>query len=158
MVDNVDNAIAMSRYFGYKFRVVTLEGEILNAGGSMSGGSVNKQSGFLSRATEIKTLTSELNDLSVKIKEVGDKKQQIENDMRTINNQLSSYVPLVREYEDEILRLENTQKHLEEKIESGSNTEKNYKAELEQIEKQLSESSDDIAELLQNVRNLEKRK
>ena len=156
VVDNVDNAIAMSRYFGYKFRVVTLEGEILNAGGSMSGGSVNKQSGFLSRATEIKTLTSELNDLSVKIKEVGDKKQQIENDMRTINNQLSSYVPLVREYEDEILRLENTQKHLEEKIESGSNTEKNYKAELGQIEKQLSESSDDIAELLQNVRNLEK--
>ncbi len=50
----------------------------------------------------------------------------------------------------------NTQKHLEEKIESGSNTEKNYKAELGQIEKQLSESSDDIAELLQNVRNLEK--
>ncbi len=46
MVDNVDNAIAMSRHFGYKFRVVTLEGEILNAGGSMSGGSVNKQSGF----------------------------------------------------------------------------------------------------------------
>ena len=79
VVDNVDNAIAMSRHFGYKFRVVTLEGEILNAGGSMSGGSVNKQSGFLSRATEIKTLTSELNDLSVKIKEVGDKKQQIEN-------------------------------------------------------------------------------
>ena len=62
----------------------------------------------------------------------------------------------MREYEDEILRLENTQKHLEEKIESGSNTEKNYKAELGQIEKQLSESSDDIAELLQNVRNLEK--
>ncbi len=46
VVDNVDNAIAMSRHFGYKFRVVTLEGEILNAGGSMSGGSVNKQSGF----------------------------------------------------------------------------------------------------------------
>lgn len=45
---------------------------------------------------------------------------------------------------------------LKKKIESGSNTEKNYKAELGQIEKQLSESSDDIAELLQNVRNLEK--
>ena len=112
----------------------------------MSGGSVNKQSGFLSRATEIKTLTSELNDLSVKIKEVGDKKQQIENDMRTINNQLSSYVPLVRVVRGRETSLENTQKHLEEKIESGSNTEKNYKAELGQIEKQLSESSDDIAE------------
>lgn len=155
VVDNVDNAIAMSRHFGYKFKVVTLEGDILNAGGSMSGGSVNKQSGFLSRATEIKTLKIEINDLSVKIKDKTEKKERVEKDMQMINNQLSSYIPLVREYEDEILRLENTQKHLTEKLKSGNDTESGYKAELLQIEKHLSQSSVDIAELLQAVRNLE---
>ena len=156
VVDNVDNAIAMSRKFGYKFRVVTLEGDILNAGGSMSGGSVNKQSGFLSRASEIKTLSVEIKELSSQIREYTDKKQKMENDMRMINNQLSSYVPLVREYEDEILRLESTKKHLEQSLVSGGETEQNYKAELVQIEKQLSESSDDIAILLQSIRTLEK--
>lgn len=156
VVDNVDNAIAMSRKFGYKFRVVTLEGDILNAGGSMSGGSVNKQSGFLSRATEIKTLSSEIKTLSAQIREYTDKRQKTENDMRMINNQLSSYVPLVREYEDEILRLESTRKHLEQSLESGGETEQSYKTELVQIEKQLSESSDDIAILLQSIRTLEK--
>ena len=155
VVDNVDNAIALSRKFGYKFRTVTLEGDILNAGGSMSGGSVNKQSGFLSRASEIKTLASQINELSAKIRENNDKKQTAENDIRMINNQMSSYVPLVREYEDEILRLENTQKHLEQSVQSDSDTEKNHKTELEQIEKQLSESSDEIAVLLQGIRTAE---
>lgn len=155
VVDNVDNAIALSRKFGYKFRTVTLEGDILNTGGSMSGGSLNKQSGFLSRAAEIKTLASQINELSAKIRENNDKKQTAENDIRMINNQMSSYVPLVREYEDEILRLENTQKHLEQSVQSDSDTEKNHKTELEQIEKQLSESSDEIAVLLQGIRTAE---
>lgn len=155
VVDNVDNAIALSRKFGYKFRTVTLEGDILNTGGSMSGGSLNKQSGFLSRAAEIKILASQINELSAKIRENNDKKQTAENDIRMINNQMSSYVPLVREYEDEILRLENTQKHLEQSVQSDSDTEKNHKTELEQIEKQLSESSDEIAVLLQGIRTAE---
>lgn len=156
VVDNVDNAIAMSRRFGYKFRAVTLDGDILNAGGSMSGGSVNKQSGFLSRAAEIKTLASELREITDKLREAEAKKQSLENDMNVTNNQLSSYIPLVREYEDEILRLENTHKHLEQSLAAGSDTEENYKTELSQIEKQLSESSEEVAMLLQSVRALEK--
>lgn len=156
VVDNLDNAIAMSRRFGYKFRAVTLDGDILNAGGSMSGGSVNKQSGFLSRAAEIKTLTSELRELAAKLREEENKKQSLENDMNVTNNQLSSYIPLVREYEDEILRLENTHNHLERSLAAGSDTEQNYQSELSQIEKQLSESSEEIAVLLQSVRALEK--
>lgn len=156
VVDNVDNAIAMSRRFGYKFRAVTLDGDMLNAGGSMSGGSVNKQSGFLSRAAEIKTLTSELRELAAKLREEENKKKSLENDMNVTNNQLSSYIPLVREYEDEILRLENTHNHLEQSLAAGSDTEENYKTELSQIEKQLSESSEEVAMLLQSVRALEK--
>lgn len=156
VVDNVDNAIAMSRRFGYKFRAVTLDGDILNAGGSMSGGSVNKQSGFLSRAAEIKTLTSELRELTDKLRETENKKQSLEKDINVTNNQLSSYIPLVREYEDEILRLENTHTHLEQSLAAGSDTEQNYQSELSQIEKQLSESSEEVAMLLQSVRALEK--
>ncbi len=156
VVDNVDNAISMSRKFGYKFRVVTLEGDILNAGGSMSGGSVNKQSGFLSRATEIKTLSVEIYELSAAIREANTKKQKLDEDIRLVNNQLSSYEVLVREYESEIIRLESTCKHLEETLVSGSDTEQNYKTELEQIETQLSESSEDVAQLIQQVRNIEK--
>lgn len=155
VVDTMDNAIALSRKFGYKFRAVTLEGDILNAGGSMSGGSVNKQSGFLSRANEIKTLTSELRDLSAGIREMNGQLKRYEEDMTRIDNQLSSYIPLVREYEDDLLRLEASVAHMEETLGTGGETQQNYEAELSNIEKQLSESSDEIAMLLSTIRTLE---
>lgn len=152
VVDNIDNAISMSRQFGYKFRVVTLEGDILNAGGSLSGGSVNKQSGFLSRATEIKTLSKEITELADRLKAMKSEKESADNDLNMIKNQLSSYIPLMREYEDEILRLENTAEHLRQSLSTGGSTEQNYTNELTQIEKQLSESSEEIALLLQDMR------
>ena len=155
VVDNIDNAIALSKKFGYKFKTVTVEGDVLNAGGSMSGGSVNKQSGFLSRAAEIKTLAQEITEIASKLKKEQDEKEQKTNDLNMINNQLSSYIPLMREYEDEILRLENTCEHLKNSLESGGNAQKNYESELLQIEKHLSESSEEIAVLLSKVRSLE---
>lgn len=153
VVDNIDNGIAMSREFGYKFKTVTLEGDILNAGGSMSGGSVNKQSGFLSRATEIKSLGKDIVTLADKLKELKAKRETLENDLRVVNNQLSSYVPLLREYEDEILRLEAASEHMKQSLENGGGTEQNYTNELEQIEKQLSGSSEEIALILQSARS-----
>lgn len=153
VVDNIDNAIALSREFGYKFRAVTLEGDVLNAGGSMSGGSVNKQSGFLSRAAEIKSLSKEIVSLAEELKAMKAKKEELDNDLRIVNNQLSSYVPLLREYEDEILRLEASSEHMKQSLSNGGDAEENYKKELEQIEKQLSKSSEEIALILQSARS-----
>ncbi len=157
VVDNMDNAIAMSRAFGYKFRVVTLEGDILNAGGSMSGGSVNKQSGFLSRAAEIKELSRDLTRLAADVREMKAKKESLERDLSLVNDQLSAYEPIMRGYEDEILTLKNNAVYLKESLETGENTEAGLKAELEQIESNLSESSDEIAAILQSIRDDEKR-
>ncbi len=154
--DNIDNAIAVSREFGYKFKTVTLDGDILNAGGSMSGGSANKQSGFLSRAAEIKTLGTEISKLSGDLNSVKEKSETAQNSLKTVNNQLSSYMPLMREYEDEILRLENTCEHLKKGLSSDGDAEKSYRSELEQLEANLSSSSDEIAALLSKVRSLEK--
>lgn len=155
VADNIDNAIAINRKFGYRFKTVTLEGDVLNAGGSMAGGSVNKQSGFLSRAAEIKTLAKEISDAAAKLRIIEEKKEKAENELRTVNNQLSSFVPLLREYEDEILRLENTCEHLKKSVEDGGSTEKNYAIELEQISEQLSSSSEEVAVLLSEVRSCE---
>ncbi|GHV39342.1 chromosome partition protein Smc [Clostridia bacterium] len=56
--DNLDNAVLFSKKYRYSFRCVTLQGEILNTGGSITGGSSGKASaGILSRAREISGLT-----------------------------------------------------------------------------------------------------
>ncbi len=152
VMDNIDNAIALSKKFGYKFKTVTLDGDVLNAGGSISGGSVNKQSGFLSRASEIKTLTTEISALMRDIKKLEEEADTYKSDIDLSERQISDFVPLVREYEDEILRAENTLKLLNETLESS--TESNYEIELEQIETHLKESADEVAKLIAHVSSL----
>lgn len=48
--DDIDSGIAISRKYGYKFKVVTLDGQVLNAGGSITGGSSDSRLGLISRA------------------------------------------------------------------------------------------------------------
>ncbi len=58
--DNIDHATVMAKALHYRVRVVTLDGQQINAGGSFTGGSVRTGSGILSRAGEIKRLEGEL--------------------------------------------------------------------------------------------------
>lgn len=56
IAEDMDAAIAMARRFGHRFRIVTLDGQVLNPGGSMTGGSTSKSAGILSRAGELERL------------------------------------------------------------------------------------------------------
>ena len=56
VVDTIDNAIALARKFKYSLRIVTLEGELLSAGGSMTGGAFKNSSNLLGRRREIEEL------------------------------------------------------------------------------------------------------
>lgn len=61
VVDTIDNALELAKKQGYKSRIVTLEGEVLNPGGSMAGGSMaQKDSSFLNRSGEIEQLAADL--------------------------------------------------------------------------------------------------
>lgn len=155
VVETIDHAIALSRKFGYRFRVVTLAGDVLNSGGSMAGGSVNKSSGFLSRATEIKTLGAEIAALKLKEQELEKSRQQQEKSLQSLRYQLESGGGLIREYEDQVLRLENTSSHLKQTLQSSGATKQTLAEEQKQIKQQLSLSAEEIAALLQAVRGKE---
>ena len=87
--DDIDNATVMAKKLNYKVRVVTLDGQQINAGGSFTGGSVKQGGGILSRADEVKRLEEESRDLEAKVKklqgEVAELKEKIEDvtDRRT---------------------------------------------------------------------------
>ncbi len=60
VVDDIDNAIEIARKFNHRFKIVTLDGQVIHTGGSMTGGSAAQNSGFLSRANEIDLLHEQL--------------------------------------------------------------------------------------------------
>lgn len=56
VAEDLDSAVAIARRFHYRFRIVTLDGQVINAGGSMTGGSMQKNAGLLSRTAEIERI------------------------------------------------------------------------------------------------------
>ena len=93
VIDNLDNGIKMARKFRYSFRIVTLDGDLLNTGGAMSGGSLeNRGTGILTRNREISELDEELKSLrqqetgvSKDIKQLTEAISRIDSDISSID-------------------------------------------------------------------------
>ena len=63
---SIDDATEAARAFGYRFRIVTVDGQTINAGGSFTGGSVKRDSGMLSRSADISKLEEQAAKIEVK--------------------------------------------------------------------------------------------
>ncbi len=63
VAENLNCATEIAKRFNYRFKVVTLDGQVVNAGGSLTGGSMSKNAGILSRTSEIERLKTEAEDL-----------------------------------------------------------------------------------------------
>ena len=70
--DNIENASVAAKKLNYKVKMVTLDGQVINAGGAFTGGSAKKDSGILSRLTQIADLKEQGESLGTKIKEFED--------------------------------------------------------------------------------------
>ena len=77
--DNIDNATDVARACAWKLRIVTLDGQQINMGGSFTGGSVRKDSGMLSRSSHIDKLRSERIDLEAKAHKCAEKLKSYTN-------------------------------------------------------------------------------
>ena len=88
--DNIDNATAMAKALRYRVRVVTLDGQQINAGGSFTGGSVGQKNGSLSRAAEIKRMEGELSDLEKRVTEAASALDTLREDIKRTDEEKNS--------------------------------------------------------------------
>ena len=113
IVENMDAAIAMAREYRNRFKIVTLDGQVMNPGGSMTGGSVNKEAGILSRANELEKLTAQQQDLEQKKQAAQADLQEAQRLVDQVEFQLGAARDQLREAEDRCLRLQGQEKQHE---------------------------------------------
>ncbi len=65
--EDLDSAITIAKKYNYKFKIVTLDGQVVNAGGSMTGGAKLQNAGILSRGNELEKLKEECAELEEKL-------------------------------------------------------------------------------------------
>ena len=81
--DNIQNATSAAKRTGFKVKIVTLDGQLINAGGSFTGGSPKQDSGMLSRSNEIAQLKEKSDKLGKEIKETVDALANIDEELKT---------------------------------------------------------------------------
>ena len=68
VTEDIDSATTLAKKYNYRVKVVSLDGQVINAGGSFTGGSLVKQAGMLSRAADIKRIEADIEKLAEKEK------------------------------------------------------------------------------------------
>lgn len=170
VIDNIDQGIKFARETGHKYKVVTLDGDILNPGGSLTGGSLKTSGNILSRKRLINEFNEKINNtkaeniaLEEKIlsieKELVDCKENIkqyEEEVKVLDKKLIFNNSSYSRYEEEVNSLKSSMKKLEtEKENLGSNL--NYTMEKKSIlENQIKDIDNKHVENKETIENLNK--
>ena len=133
VVEDMDCGIAIARKYGSRFRIVTLDGQVLNRGGSMTGGSVSRSAGILSRANELKELTARREALTEKLDAALREADEAKRDLNAAQYELDVAREQQRGAEDAVLRLTGEKKQYDMLLESLRTRESDIAAELESI-------------------------
>jgi chromosome segregation protein len=145
VVENLDAGIQMAKRFGYKFKIVTLEGDVLSTSGSMSGGSNDgKDSGILNRSAQIHEILSEIMKLEVDSNKLIQNKESIKGMLLEVTEEIKFCQDSLRDLEHKKIReeshlgqmLEILQK-MKEKIDSLKMERENFSEVLEKAKKDV---------------------
>ncbi len=110
LVEDMDAAIAIAARYGHRFRIVTLDGQVMNAGGAMTGGSVSRSAGILSRANEIERLKQQRADMEKTRDGLRAELAEAERLLQQVSYELQTEEARLRQAEDAALRLQGEEK------------------------------------------------
>ena len=118
VVEDIDCAIAISKRYKNRYKIVTLDGQVMNPGGSMSGGSKGKGSGVLSRANLIEELKSEAQKIGNELKNVQAELKKAVEDANSAVADLQGADADLRNAKEEYIRAEGDAKLISDKLQS----------------------------------------
>ena len=131
ITETIDQAISMAKKYGNRFKIVTLDGQVLNAGGSMTGGSVSREAGILSRANELSKLTEQEQELTEKLTKLEEEYTEARRAADQVEFQLTAAREQLSEQEKQALTVEGQVKQHEIWLQAISEA---YNAALQEME------------------------
>ncbi len=151
IAEDMDSAIAIAGRHGHRFRIVTLDGQVLNAGGSMTGGSTSRSSGVLTRANELARLEQRRSETDDKLKEANEQLQEAAKAAAQAEADIAASQNELREAEDQVLRLQQQKQHYSVLLDTLEQTISSAQRELDIVKDLLSGGNDQNQALEQKV-------
>ncbi|MDE7105320.1 MAG: chromosome segregation protein SMC [Ruminococcus sp.] len=175
IADDIDSATQIAKKYNYKFRIVTLDGQVINSGGSFTGGSVQKSVGIITRKNEIEILDTEIESLTKQREILNTKMDKLRAESEKLRYETESARAELRELESMEVRLnaevssleslilqlntqtQNSDKQIEEvrrKIQSAEQLEIDTKKSAEVIEVQIRTAEENLMNIQNSRENL----
>ena len=174
VIDDLDSASEIAKKYGYRFKIVTLDGQVINAGGSFTGGSKGKSTGILSRKGEIAKLGGQLESLKAAAAPLAEEHKKAaasaaeleaylrgaesemitaneniiraEAEFKAVSGRVTDIDGIISAFEKEILEAESAVKSEMEKETVSRAEERTYAEQLDGLEGKLSALSSDNAD------------
>ncbi len=112
VAEDLDDAVSIAKANQYKFRIVTLDGQVVNAGGSMTGGSKNKSTGLLSRKNEILELRNAARTFSEKKELLAESFAALSQEVRKLSAEISASEAQSRTMQEDAIRAQSEKARL----------------------------------------------
>lgn len=137
VADDLNSATSIAKKYFYKFKVVTLDGQVVNAGGSLTGGSLNRNTGLLSRASEIKQLKAQTEDLLKLAKSAENQSEEISREFSAIEAELLGIRADLSNKQQDFVRLQAECRACENELENSKKLLTGSASEVEECQKKI---------------------
>ena len=144
VVEDLDCGIQMAKRHDNRFRIVTLDGQVINAGGSMTGGSVSRNAGILSRSGELEQLHKKLKKIQSQLQDATLLAESANRELQKAQYELEVARDQQRQANDRVLTLEGRKNHYDMLIESLDQQQESLRIQKENLQKR---STDDAGRM-----------
>lgn len=118
IVEDIDCAIGISKRYNNKYKIVTLDGQVMNPGGSMTGGSRSRGAGILSRANMIDELNAEAEKIKAQVDEIAQSYKKAMEEANLAAADVQGADADIRNAKEELIRAEGDDKLASDKLKS----------------------------------------
>ena len=155
IVDNMDTAIKVAKQNAYSFRIITLDGDVINASGAITGGSVTKKTvNILGRGKEIEKLEKEIENLKSKISKLQKEKEEYEASVESTLQEVANLEKKLQEIEITYATEKQKVVSIEENITKIEGRVQKLKDEQQTIEKQKEEAINKKQKIQEEIQQL----
>ena len=158
IAEDLNCATTIAKKYSYRFKIVTLDGQVVNAGGSLTGGSLNRNTGLLSRASEIETLKKQTTVLEQKSKDAENRSIEISREYSAFEAQLLGSRADLSNLRQDLVRLEAEKRACDNElanagasVENSMNEITNCRRRIETLEKDKNSAKQLLVELNKKI-------
>jgi chromosome segregation protein len=155
IAENLNSAISIARKHGHRFKIVTLDGQVLSAGGSMTGGSVANKAGVLSRANELEQVQTRIETFIEDEKNANREFSECVREKNAAIYELNTAQDELRAAQEKLIRFESDESHYELVLNAAKDAIGSQKGELETLNKRINQNNDETETVKHSIVKLE---